>query len=234
MEIDIPPTGDAMRFRAIGSDYDGTLAREGEVTADTWNALERARESGRKLILVTGRELPSLRDVFSGLHLFDRIVAENGALLYHPGTGEERLLCSPASKELAANLRKQGIPISVGKCVIATVRPHEAAVAQAVRELNLHLHLIFNMESVMILPREVNKTTGLSAVLSDLGIPRESVVGIGDAENDHEFLNFCGCSVAVANALPALKQRANMVTLGSYGAGVVEVINRLIDTDRLC
>jgi phosphoglycolate phosphatase (TIGR01487 family) len=223
-----------MRFRAIASDYDGTLAQDGRVDRKTLAGLERVRESGTKLILVTGRELPSLRDVFSSLHLFDWIVAENGALLHRPATGEERLLCPPASGELVAHLRKQGIPLSVGKCVVATVIPHDAAVLLAIRELNLGLQIIFNKEAVMILPRGINKSTGLSAVLSDLGIPSRSIVGIGDAENDHELLGFCGCSVAVANAIPALKQRADLVTAGSYGAGVMEVINRLIDTDRLC
>ena len=108
----------------------------------------------------------------------------------------------------------------------------KAAVLLAIRELNLSLQVIFNKESVMILPRGTNKSTGLSAVLSDLGLSSQSVVGIGDAENDHELLSFCGCSVAVANAIPALKQRADVVTGGSYGAGVLEVIHRLIDTDQ--
>jgi hydroxymethylpyrimidine pyrophosphatase-like HAD family hydrolase len=223
-----------MRFRAIASDYDGTLAHDGRVDDATLAGLERARQSGRKVILVTGRELASLRDVFSSFHLFDWIIAENGALLYNPATHEERLLCPAPSSTLVANLRKQGVPLSVGKCVVATVRPHDAAVLLSIRELNLDLQIIFNKEAVMILPRGTDKSTGLSAVLSVLELSRESVVGIGDAENDHEFLGCCGCSVAVANAIATLKGRADLVTSGSYGAGVTEVINRLIDTDRLC
>jgi hydroxymethylpyrimidine pyrophosphatase-like HAD family hydrolase len=223
-----------MRFRAIASDYDGTLARGGRVDGDTLAGLERVRQSGRKVILVTGRELASLRDVFSSFHLFDWIVAENGALLHNPTTHEERLLCPAPSSTLVANLRKQGIPLFVGKCVVATVRPHEAVVLLSIRKLNLSLQIIFNKEAVMILPRGTDKSTGLSAVLSDLGLSRQSVVGIGDAENDHEFLGCCGRSVAVANAISTLKQRADLVTSGSYGAGVTEVINRLIDTDRIC
>lgn len=222
-----------MRFRAIASDYDGTLARNGRVGRNTLAGLERARRSGRKLILVTGRELASLRDVFSSFHLFDWIVAENGALLHNPATGEERLLCPAASSRIVSRLRRQGVPLSVGKCIVATVKPHEAAVLQAIQELNLSLQVILNKEAVMILPRGIDKSTGLSAVLSELGISRQSVVAIGDAENDHEFLSGCGCSVAVANALLTLKQRADLVTSRSYGAGVTEVINRLIDTDRL-
>jgi hydroxymethylpyrimidine pyrophosphatase-like HAD family hydrolase len=222
-----------MRFRAIASDYDGTLARDGRVDGNTLAGLERARQSGRKVILVTGRELSSLRDVFSSFYLFDWIVAENGALLHNPATLEERLLCPAPSSTLVANLREQGVPLTVGKCVVATVRPHDAAVLLSIRKLNLSLHIIFNKEAVMILPRGTDKSTGLSAVLSDLGLSHQSVVGIGDAANDHEFLGCCGCSVAVANAIPTLKQRADLVTSGSYGAGVTEVIDQLIATDCL-
>jgi hydroxymethylpyrimidine pyrophosphatase-like HAD family hydrolase len=223
-----------VRFRVIASDYDGTLAQDGRVDHDTLTGLTQARESGRNLILVTGRELPSLRSVFSDLDLFDWIVAENGALIHNPRTGEERLLCPPVSGELVADLRKQGVPLSVGKCIVATVIPHDVAVLRAIRELKLGLQVIFNKESAMVLPRGINKSTGLSAVLSELELSSESVVGIGDAENDHDLLSLCGCSVAVANAIPALKQRADVVTGGSYGAGVLEVIQRLIDNDNLC
>lgn len=117
--------------------------------------------------------------------------------------------------------------------MVATVKPHDVAALRAIRQLNLGLQVIFNNESAMVLPRGTNKSTGLSAALSELGISSESVVGIGDAENDHDLLSLCGCSVAVANAIPALKQRADVVTGGSYGAGVLEVIERLIDKDNL-
>jgi hydroxymethylpyrimidine pyrophosphatase-like HAD family hydrolase len=110
---------------------------------------------------VTGRELPSLRSVFSSLDLFDWIVAENGALIHNPGTGEERLLCPAVSGELVTDLRKQGVVLSVGKCIVATVKPHDVEVFRAIRELNLGLQVIFNNESAMVLPRGINKSTAL-------------------------------------------------------------------------
>jgi hydroxymethylpyrimidine pyrophosphatase-like HAD family hydrolase len=63
-------------------------------------------------------------------------------------------------------------------------------------------------------------------------IPREAVVGVGDAENDHAFLRACGLGVAVANALDALKQTADAVTKGSRGAGVVELIEEILRADE--
>ena len=64
-----------------------------------------------------------------------------------------------------ASLRKQGVPLSVGKCIVATVRPHDAAVLLAIQELKLSLQIIFNKEAVMILPRGIDKSTGLSAAI---------------------------------------------------------------------
>ena len=66
-----------MRYLALASDYDGTRATDGHVNQETLAALERLR-NGRKLILVTGRELDDLLRVFEQIHLFDLVVAENG------------------------------------------------------------------------------------------------------------------------------------------------------------
>jgi hypothetical protein len=83
----------------------------------------------------------------------------------------------------------------------------------------------------MLLPGGVNKATGLRVALRDVKLSPHNVVGIGDAENDHAFLAFCECAVAVANALPTVKQRADFVTAAENGAGVIELIEELIATD---
>jgi hydroxymethylpyrimidine pyrophosphatase-like HAD family hydrolase len=46
--------------------------------------LERLADSGRKLLLVTGRKLDDLLKVLLQVELFDQVVAENGGLLYRP------------------------------------------------------------------------------------------------------------------------------------------------------
>ena len=52
---------------------------------------------------------------------------------------------------------------------------------------------------------------------------------MGDAENDHALLQLCGVGAAVANALPALKDHADLVLTATHGAGVTELIERIID-----
>jgi haloacid dehalogenase-like hydrolase/AAA domain len=84
---------------------------------------------------------------------------------------------------------------------------------------------------VMILPAGVNKASGLIAALKEMNISPHNVVGIGDAENDHAFLRLCEMSVAVANALPAVMETADLVTAGDHGRGVRELIEGLVAND---
>src|ERR1051326_7334945 len=200
-----------MRYLALAADYDGTLAHHGAVDEATLDALQRLIESGRKLVLVTGRHLEDLKNVFPQLELFSSVVAENGALLYSPQAQTERVLAEAPPLKFAEELRKRGVPVSEGRVVVATVQPHETTVLQVIRELGLELQVIFNKGAVMVLPSGVNKGTGLKAALRELGFSPHNVIGVGDAENDHAFLQQCECAVAVANALDAVKQRADVV-----------------------
>ncbi len=221
-----------MRIHVLATDYDGTLAHDGVVDDATIAALDRFRASGRVLVMVTGRELEELKQVFPQLDRFDLVVAENGALLYRPGSQQIKLLCHPPSKALVERLRAANIsPLSVGHAIVATREPHETFVLEVIKELGLELQVIFNKGAVMVLPSGVNKATGLTAGLRDIGYAPTCAVGVGDAENDHAFLELCAIGVAVANALPMLKKHADVVTEGARGAGVTELIDRILATD---
>ncbi|MBZ9738792.1 MULTISPECIES: HAD family hydrolase [unclassified Mesorhizobium] len=222
-----------MYFIALATDYDGTLAHDGTVSGKTLAALERFKKSGRKLLLVTGRELPDLKRVFPEIGLFDKVVAENGALIYTPASEEERVISPSPEPKFVAGLKKQGVkPLSVGRSIVATWEPHQATVLDVIKKMGLELEIIFNKGAVMILPSGVNKATGLAAALEELRLSPHNVVGVGDAENDHAFLQACGCSVAVDNAIPAVKSTANLVTRGARGKGVEELIDKLIKRDH--
>jgi hydroxymethylpyrimidine pyrophosphatase-like HAD family hydrolase len=222
-----------VRYLALAADYDGTLATDGVVADNTVESLRRLSASGRKLILVTGRQLHDLLRAFPEAGIFDAVVAENGAVVHRPASHETRVLAPPPSAHFVEALKGRGVgPIWVGQVVVATLQPNETAVIDVIRELGLDLQVILNKGSVMVLPASVNKASGLRAALAELALPPQSVVGIGDAENDQAFLAMCGCGVAVANALDAVKVEVNHVTRGEAGAGVREVIDGLIAEDR--
>ena len=173
-----------------------------------------------------------LQRVFDRLELFDRVVLENGALLYRPASREEHPLAEAAPARFVDELRTRDVsPLSVGRTIVATWHPHENTVTAVIRDLGLELQVIFNKGAVMILPSGVNKATGLVAALNELGLSAHNVVGVGDAENDHAFLSACECAVAVANALPALAERCDLVTTADHGAGVVELADQLVADD---
>ena len=221
-----------MRYYALACDYDGTIATDGKVDAATWDALTRLKASGRKLLLVTGRELEDLQRVLPAYALFDLIVVENGALLFDPKSHEEQSLGPAPPPAFVAALRARAVtPLSVGRVIVATWEPHETAVLETIRDLGLDLQVIFNKGAVMILPSGINKATGLHAALARLGLSAHNVVSVGDAENDHAFLSVSEFSVAVANALPAVKERVDWVTDGARGAGAAQVCEALLKDD---
>jgi len=221
-----------MRCLALASDYDGTLAHNGVLDELTTAALDRFRASGRRLLMVTGRELPDLQSVCRVLDRFEWIVAENGALLYRPADHFTRLLSAPASGLLAQKLAEAHVqPLSVGRAIIATRDPYHTLTFELIKQLGLELQVIFNKGAVMVLPTGVNKATGLSCALNEMAIDPQDVVAVGDAENDHAFLAMCGLGVAVGNALPMLKERADLVVDVKRGSGVAELIDRILATD---
>ena len=221
-----------MYFLALATDYDGTIAHHGVVEAPMLDALHRFKKTGRRLILVTGRELPDLKRVFPQVTLFDLVVAENGALLYEPATEKEHCLTPPPPPAFVAELARRGVtPLSTGRSIVATWEPHEKTVIEVIRDMGLDLQIIFNKGAVMILPAGMNKAAGLRAGLKRLDLAEPNVVAVGDAENDHAFLLTCGCSAAVSNALPSVKEECDIRLKNPHGLGVTELIDLILRED---
>jgi len=221
-----------MRYLALAVDYDGTLASSGIVTDSTVLAIERLVASGRKFILVTGRLLPDLLEVFPHVSLCERVVAENGAVLYRPATKEIRLLAPPPIPAFLEELyRRKVAQLSVGQTIVATRLPYEKIVLEVIRDLGLELRIVFNKGAVMVLPTGIDKASGLAAALGELELSPHNTVGIGDGENDHALLNFCEYGAAVQNAVPMLKKTADRTTAKDHGDGVAEIIGDLLYND---
>jgi len=221
-----------MRYHVLAADYDGTLAKDGRVDPSTIDMLKRLRDSGRKLILVTGRRLEPILELMPSIGLFDRIVAENGALVFNPQTSEETLLADSPPQEFIESLRYKGVDrLEWGRCIVAMWKPHEHIALEVIREMSLELQIIFNKDAVMVLPSGVNKAFGLTRALKELGLSAWNTAAVGDAENDEAMLRQCGASVAVANALEPVKKLADVVTQSARGQGVEELIADILETD---
>jgi hydroxymethylpyrimidine pyrophosphatase-like HAD family hydrolase len=221
-----------VRYFALATDYDGTLADDGIVPRETLAALKRLRASGRLVILVTGRELPDLKQVFPEYKIFDLIVAENGAVLYEPSSNTETVLAAAPPEEFATMLAAKDVgPLHSGRVIVSTLEDYQGTVLETIRELGLELQMIFNKGSLMVLPSGVNKATGLKAAAEKLCLSVHNIVAVGDAENDHAFLSACERGIAVANSLSSLKETADFVTRWPSGKGVSELIDLMVRED---
>jgi len=210
----------------LATDYDGTIASNGHIDASTLDALERARNTGIRLVLVTGRMLDDLSDRFEPLDLFERVVAENGAVVYDPAQRTTTMLAQAPPAEFLEALARDGVPVSVGWTIVATGESHHRQLLQAICDLRLAWHVISNRSARTALPVEVTKATGLLRALTDIGAAPDRTVGVGDAENDLAFLRVCGVAAAVSDALPCVQEAADVVTDGARGAGVAQLIDR--------
>jgi hypothetical protein len=221
-----------MIIHVLACDYDGTIADEGRVAPETAAVLARVRESGRKLFLVTGRMLDDLKSVCPELDaMFDLVVAENGALLYIPATREARVLGDAPEAALVDTLQRRGVPFDVGGAILATTAEYAEPTLAAIQEVGVERALVFNKGALMLLPGGMTKGTGLTAALNLTQLSAHNLAGIGDAENDHAFLAMCECAAAVADAVPALQERADVVTSAPASRGAIEFIEQHVLRD---
>lgn len=223
-----------MRYVVLAAGFDGTLTRDGRCDERCIDALRELSATGRKLILVTGRELRPLLEVFPEARIFDYIVAENGAVLHRTATRQSEILGQAPPEILLQELRRQRIsPLSVGSSIITTTTEHAGAVREALRKLKLHLdyELVSNDEILIILPPGVDKASGINEALRELGVSRHNLVAIGNGENDLPLFASAEHAVAVNNSSDAVKQAADRVTESSYCEGFMELARDLVAND---
>jgi hydroxymethylpyrimidine pyrophosphatase-like HAD family hydrolase len=215
-----------MPLPVLASDVDGTLATSGTVPPDAFEALERYRAAGGTVLLVTGRRVPELRQVFPGLvEAVDLVVAENGGVLLG-ADGRAQQLGPSRPDDLPDQLAEAGCRGLDPGDVVVSFDSDDADLARPL--LPEGWHLVLNKDRAMVLPVGVDKGSGLRAAMDLLERPLQDVVAVGDGENDATLLASAGWGVAVADAVPGLLGEADEVTLGGASAGVVELVGRLL------
>lgn len=218
----------AQRYQLLAVDYDGTLAQDGAITAAGVEALGLARSAGMRLVLVTGRFFDELAQLCPDLAQFDVVVAENGAVIHIPVAAVTVELGEPPSPALRVALQQQSVPHSVGRVMLASKRVYAAGVQAALAAEQAPQRMILNKSDLILVPPGIDKGSGIRAGLEQLWLTPDDAIGIGDGENDLELFAAVGLRVAVANAAEELKQVADIVTDAPNGAGVLEVLRRLV------
>ncbi len=213
-------------------DYDGTVARDGQLSHTAAEALDEARRAGLSLVLVTGRILEELAHAAPGISdRFDVIVAENGAVaLRH---GHVVRLAEPVDDPLVQELTRLGTGVRRGQVIAALSGSQHQLVAAAIERRGLDCQIVTNRSELMILPRGVSKASGLEYAIEVLGRSPHTTLAMGDAENDLSMLLSCEIGAAVGGSVEVLREHADVVASASNGEGVAEILRGPIFTEGL-
>ena len=207
-------------FTVLALDLDGTLTVDDRPSAEALDAVRAARASGVTVLLATGRIQAELEADHPGLaDCFDALVLENGAVV--ATAGRVRPVAPPLDAALAEVLSRRQIPFRRGRVLLAVDGTWAGAVVEAVSELGLDHQVVHNRAAAMVLPAGVTKGTGLVAALADLHLSARNAIAVGDAENDLALLDAAEVGVAVANSVPSLLRRADLVLDRGPGNGLV-------------
>lgn len=222
-----------MKLGAVAIDYDGTIATDGAFDPSVRDAIAQLRLRGIAVVLATGRRLDELRSVAGNLGCFNAVVAENGAVLYFPDSGQHALIGHPPNPTFLAELRRRGLDFVVGESVIEADASTAPAFLEVIRSLEEPLILAFNRSRLMVLPQAIAKSVGLRRALLALRLSIHNTIGIGDAENDHDLLDACEVGVAVEWGSRALQAFADEVIRGSGPSAVTAYLRGLMHQVRL-
>jgi len=209
--------------RILAFDFDGALADKGTVPLALQTALEHLCTAGYALFMVTGRQVESidlgpLRNVFAG------IVWENGAVLHHTATDELYLPFGRIDPYLVEALEAAGVPLEHGRAIVFTHAPYDETVWPVLNEWGGDAVVVHDKGTVRILPPGTAKGTGLERLLRLCGFSPCNLVCFGDGESDLSLLQLGEVGVAVADAVPSLKQVADLVTTQPGPTGVLEAL----------
>ena len=81
-----------------------------------------------------------------------------------------------------------------------------------------------------IMPKGMSKGAGLAWLLDYLHVSPEEVLALGDADNDVEMLQMAKIGVAMGNAMPRVRQAADVIVAGNDADGVAEAVERFVLT----
>jgi len=222
-------------MRAIAVDIDGTITDSSrKLCISALRALRGAERKGLTVIIVTGNVLCFAMATSVLIGTSGGVVAENGGVIYVDG--DIRVLGDIKKAEAAYSYLEKIYPVR--KVQFSDLRLSEVALtrdvpAQSIRDAleGFDVEVYDTGFAVHLTDPQVNKGSSLKLVAESMGIEMSDIMAIGDSENDIEFLERAGLSVAVANAAPELREMADYVTAGKYGDGVREAIHKFAGVD---
>jgi len=220
---------------AIVMDYDRTVADEAlgfKISDDAKRKLRNLRKLRRcKLILATGRRLYDIPDK-EAVEIFHAVITENGTICNTEKGRVRRILVEDGwfdkKERLNRLFLKGGLNFHSGEVILAGYREDLERFKRMIHDARMDQEVLieFNKEGLMVLPAGWNKGRGTKIALEALGGGR--LLAIGDDFNDLSLFEAADIKVAVKNAVPELKAKADIVCDKEGGEGVIEIITSLM------
>ncbi len=223
------------KLSAIVTDIDGTITHEDRKLH--LKAIEKLRELKVPVILATGNTACFTRAAAKLIGTSEMIIAENGGVIL---TDEGEILnvpqdfkekCELVYRFLSKYFELEKLDAKLRRSEIAVRRNFNVNKAREIlrnSELSsLDIDLVDSGYAIHIKSKKVNKGIGLKKLLEIVGLNAEEIAAFGDSENDIEVFRVAGYSIAVANAVPQLKQIANYIAKRERGDGFIEGVEHL-------
>jgi HAD superfamily hydrolase (TIGR01484 family) len=249
---------EARGVTALLADIDDTLTTDGKLTAEAYQALERLREAGFRVVPVTGRPA-GWCDHIARMWPVDAVVGENGAFYFYYGDGR---LHRRFEQDEATRAEKRRRLQAVAATILAAVPGCALASDQPYRETDLAIDYCEDVPPLPLAAAEriagLMRGSGLTAKVSsihvngwfgdydklattkrlfaerfgmDLDKANREIVFAGDSPNDAPMFGFFQNSVGVANVRKfedVLAQKPRYVTKAAAGAGFSELAGHLL------
>lgn len=152
--------------------------------------------------------------------------------------GDDVIAATPIDPYMELEARINGIAIRrvedfvnyitfpVNKCLMTGAPEYLAEVERRLLKQFGDALSIYRSEPYFLelMPPGVDKAKSLEKLLARLGLTREECVCCGDGFNDISMIEYAGLGVAMANAQPSVRERADYITATNDEDGIVQVV----------
>lgn len=130
------------------------------------------------------------------------------------------------SNNLTRFIRRNDLPVE--EIQIFFMKPENRMVMEEILAGFPELSVDWDKSYVEIMGAGVSKGSALMALARHLGISKEDLACVGDNENDFSMFDVSGTRFAMGNAVPALKDRADIILPSNDENGVVRAVEMLL------
>lgn len=217
-----------------------------------WNEAAEWDASVPRIVFCTARPLPYVQCIHQVTGSKLPSVAECGALMWDPRTLRTHVnpayteadrrrfqeLTAQAQETLVSHAR--GIIREEGKVCQLTLYPRRPMTIEELARRSVEfakpwkktIRVDATHSVVNFLPKCIDKGVGLKWLASFLGIPLSHVAGLGDADSDWDFLQYCGVSASPMNGRDLVRSRVDWRLESGPAECIVEFFERVIAHNR--